>query len=83
MGILKDGTPGPMHQRGMELLGKYVFISEGVRGSLAKQLIRTYGLDEGREPPKFGIGIKELWEIDPAKARSPASSSIRSAGRST
>jgi electron-transferring-flavoprotein dehydrogenase len=69
MGILKDGTPGPMHQRGMALMGKYVFISEGVRGSLAKELIRTYGLDEGREPPKYGLGIKELWEIDPAKAK--------------
>ncbi len=69
MGILKDGTPSPMHQRGMALMGKYVFISEGVRGSLAKEVIRTYGLAEGREPPKFGLGIKELWEIDPAKAK--------------
>ncbi|MBC8128837.1 MAG: electron transfer flavoprotein-ubiquinone oxidoreductase [Rhizobiaceae bacterium] len=69
MGILKDGSHGPMYQRGMALLGKYVFIGEGVRGSLAKSLIRSYGLDEGREPAKFGIGIKELWEIDPAKAK--------------
>jgi len=69
MGIEKSGEPGPMHQRGMALLGKYVFIGEGVRGSLAKQLIRTYGLAEGREPQKFGLGMKELWEIDPAKAK--------------
>ncbi|MCQ8781109.1 electron transfer flavoprotein-ubiquinone oxidoreductase [Mangrovibrevibacter kandeliae] len=67
MGVQRDGTPGPMYQRGMALLGKYVLIGEGVRGSLAKRLIAGHGLDAGREPPKFGIGIKELWEIDPAR----------------
>ncbi|SON54697.1 Electron transfer flavoprotein-ubiquinone oxidoreductase [Hartmannibacter diazotrophicus] len=69
MGVLKDGTEGPNFQRGMELLGKYVLIGEGVRGSLAKQLIARFHLDQNREPPKFGIGLKELWEIDPAKHR--------------
>ena len=69
MGVLKTGEPGPAYQRGMALLGKYVFIGEGVRGSLAKELIAEYGLAEGREPGKFGLGIKELWEIEPAKAK--------------
>jgi electron-transferring-flavoprotein dehydrogenase len=51
----------------MELHGKYVFLSEGVRGSLSKQVIAKYGLDEGKEPQKYGLGMKEIWEIDPAK----------------
>ena len=65
MGVEKNGEPGPNYARGMALLGKYVLISEGVRGSLAKQLISKFKLDEGREPGKFGIGIKELWEVKP------------------
>ncbi|MEF2072531.1 electron transfer flavoprotein-ubiquinone oxidoreductase [Consotaella aegiceratis] len=69
MGVGRDGEPGPNYQRGMALLGKYVLIGEGARGFLAKQAIRRYGLDAGREPPKFGIGLKEVWEIDPAKHR--------------
>ncbi|GGD93180.1 electron transfer flavoprotein-ubiquinone oxidoreductase [Aureimonas endophytica] len=68
MGIGRDGEPGPAYQRGMALFGKYVFLGEGVRGSLAKQAIHAYGLSDDREPGKFGIGIKELWEIDPKKA---------------
>jgi electron-transferring-flavoprotein dehydrogenase len=67
MGIEKDGTPGPMFARGMELHGKYVLIAEGVRGSLAKQLINKFDLDKDCEPGKFGIGIKELWQVDPSK----------------
>ena len=67
MGIGRDGKPKGGFERGMALLGKYTFIGEGVRGSLAKQLIAKYNLDEGCEPPKFGIGIKELWEVDPEK----------------
>ncbi len=67
MGVTKDGEPGPAYQRGMALMGKYVFISEGVRGSLAKQLIARFDLAAESEPQKFGIGLKELWEIDPAK----------------
>lgn len=66
-GIGKDGQPGPNFEPGMELHGKYVFIGEGVRGSLAKMLIEKFDLSKDREPQKFGIGIKELWEIDPAK----------------
>ena len=67
MGIGKDGTPGPMFTRGMELRAKYTIIAEGVRGSLAKQLISKFDLAKGKEPQKFGIGLKELWEVDPAK----------------
>jgi electron-transferring-flavoprotein dehydrogenase len=67
MGLKADGTPGPQYEPGMELLGKYVFLSEGVRGSLAKEVIARYDLSAGHEPQKFGIGMKEIWEIDPAK----------------
>ncbi|ODT19453.1 MAG: electron transfer flavoprotein-ubiquinone oxidoreductase, partial [Kaistia sp. SCN 65-12] len=65
MGVGRDGEPGPNYQRGMELRGKYTLIGEGARGSLAKQLIGAFGLAEGREPQKYGIGIKELWQVDP------------------
>ena len=63
MGVTRSGALGPSYQRGMALLGKYVLIAEGARGSLAKDLIHRFSLDEGREPPKFGIGLKELWEV--------------------
>ncbi|WP_163848974.1 electron transfer flavoprotein-ubiquinone oxidoreductase [Pseudooceanicola aestuarii] len=62
-----DGTEGPGYEPGMELHGKYVFLSEGVRGSLAKEVIAKYDLSKGKEPQKFGLGMKEIWEIDPAK----------------
>ena len=65
MGIERDGSRGPNYAPGMELLGKYVLIGEGVRGSLAKQLIEKFGLSDGREPQKFGIGLKELWQVKP------------------
>ena len=64
-----DGTPGPSYEPGMELHGKYVFICEGVRGSLAKELIAKYDLSQGKEPQKFGLGMKEIWEVDPEKHR--------------
>tara|TARA_R110002074_G_scaffold63594_14_gene152407 strand:+ start:2859 stop:4508 length:1650 start_codon:yes stop_codon:yes gene_type:complete len=66
-GLEADGTIGPDTEPGMELHGKYVFLSEGVRGSLSKQVIAKYNLDEGKEPQKYGLGMKEIWEIDPAK----------------
>ncbi|MHA7774166.1 electron transfer flavoprotein-ubiquinone oxidoreductase [Roseibium sp. M-1] len=69
MGIGRDGTPNAMFARGMELRGKYTLIGEGARGSLAKQLIEKYALDKDSDVPKFGIGIKELWQIDPEKHR--------------
>jgi electron-transferring-flavoprotein dehydrogenase len=65
MGVERNGEPDPNYARGMALLGKYVLIGEGVRGSLAKQLISKFKLDEDREPQKFGIGLKELWEVKP------------------
>ncbi|HJU50305.1 MAG TPA: NAD(P)/FAD-dependent oxidoreductase, partial [Pseudogulbenkiania sp.] len=69
MGIGKDGEPTENFQLGMELLGKYTIFAEGARGHLGKQLIARYKLDEGKDPQSFAIGIKELWEIDPAKAK--------------
>jgi len=62
-GIAKDGHHKPDYQPGMELHGKYVLIGEGVRGSLAKRLQAKFDLCENAEPQKFGIGIKELWEV--------------------
>ena len=67
MGVGKDGEHTANYMRGMELRAKYTLIGEGVRGSLAKMLIAKFGLDEGKDAPKFGIGLKELWEVDPAK----------------
>ena len=52
----------------MELRGKYVLLAEGVRGSLAKQVIARYGLADGREPQKYGLGMKEIWEVAPARS---------------
>ncbi|MFC5385377.1 electron transfer flavoprotein-ubiquinone oxidoreductase [Aquamicrobium segne] len=67
MGVERDGTHGPNFAPGMALMGKYVLIGEGVRGSLAKQLIEKYDLSAGRQPGKFGIGLKELWQVKPEK----------------
>ncbi|RCX09744.1 electron transfer flavoprotein-ubiquinone oxidoreductase [Extensimonas vulgaris] len=67
MGIGKDGEPTPDFQLGMELHAKYTIFAEGARGHLGKQLIARYALDAGCDPQSFGIGIKELWEIDPAR----------------
>ena len=69
MGIGKDGQPTDHFQLGMELLGKYTIFAEGARGHLGKQLIAKYKLDEDKDPQSYAIGIKELWEIDPAKAK--------------
>ncbi|MCX8998435.1 electron transfer flavoprotein-ubiquinone oxidoreductase [Rhizobiaceae bacterium BDR2-2] len=69
MGVERNGEPGPNFTPGMALLGKYVLIGEGVRGSLAKQLIAKYDLQKDREPQKFGIGIKELWQVKPENHR--------------
>ena len=65
MGVKRDGSHGPGFAPGMALLGKYVLIGEGARGSLTKQLIAKYRLDDGREPAKYGIGLKELWQVKP------------------
>ena len=69
MGIARDGSHKADYQPGMELHGKYVLIAEGVRGSLAKEIIARFDLSRGREPQKFGIGMKELWEVKPENHR--------------
>ena len=66
-GRAPDGSIGDGYEPGMELRGKYVMLGEGVRGSLAKQVTARYGLDADCESQKYGLGMKELWEIDPAK----------------
>ena len=62
-GVGKDGEKKADYQPGLELHAKYIFIGEGVRGSLAKILQAKFGLAEGREPQKFGIGLKEIWQV--------------------
>ena len=65
MGVGRDGQPTENFVRGMELRGKYTFFAEGARGSLTKQLVEEFKLSEGRDPQKYGIGIKELWRVAP------------------
>ncbi|HEX8527178.1 4Fe-4S dicluster domain-containing protein, partial [Allosphingosinicella sp.] len=67
MGVARDGTRKPEYQPGMELHGKYVFLAEGARGHLTKQLKRIFELDKDSQPQVYGIGLKELWDIDPDK----------------
>ncbi|MCT7359723.1 electron transfer flavoprotein-ubiquinone oxidoreductase [Thalassolituus pacificus] len=67
MGVGHDGQPKDEYVPGMELRAKYTVFAEGCRGHLGKQLIAEFKLDEGKDPQHYGIGIKELWDIDPAK----------------
>jgi electron-transferring-flavoprotein dehydrogenase len=67
MGVGRDGQPTANFQPGVELLGKYTLFAEGARGHLGKQVIARYRLDEGRDLQTWGIGIKEIWELDPAR----------------
>ncbi len=67
MGVGKDREPTENFQLGMELLGKYTVFAEGARGHLGKQLIAKFKLDDGKDPQSWGLGIKELWEIDPSR----------------
>lgn len=67
MGVDREGQPKGEFTRGMELRGRYTVFAEGARGHLTKRLIARFGLDAGREPPKFGIGLKELWKVAPEK----------------
>src|SRR5262245_38789847 len=69
MGVGKSGGPTDRFQRGMELKGKYTIIAEGARGSLAKQLMAKFDLEQGRQPQKYGLGLKELWEVRPEAHR--------------
>ncbi len=67
MGVGRDGRITEAYTRGMELRAKYVLVAEGARGSLAKGLIARFGLDQGREPQKYGLGLKEIWQVAPEK----------------
>jgi electron-transferring-flavoprotein dehydrogenase len=67
MGVGRDGKPKSSFTRGMELRGKYLLLGEGARGSLTKQLIEKFRLDAESEPQKFGIGLKEIWQVEPQK----------------
>ncbi|MEG3045705.1 MAG: electron transfer flavoprotein-ubiquinone oxidoreductase [Comamonas sp.] len=67
MGVGKNGEPTGEFQLGMELHGKYTIFAEGSRGNLGKQLIAKFKLDEGKDPQTYGLGVKELWEIDPQR----------------
>jgi len=78
MGIGKDGEPTDNFQLGMELHAKYTVFAEGARGHLGKQVISRFKLDAGKDPQSYGIGIKELWEIDPARHK--AGLALHSAG---
>jgi electron-transferring-flavoprotein dehydrogenase len=78
MGVGKDGEPSDSFQLGMELHAKYTVFAEGARGHLGKQVIAKFKLDEGKDPQSYGIGIKELWEIDPARHK--AGLALHSAG---
>ncbi|HWY16927.1 MAG TPA: electron transfer flavoprotein-ubiquinone oxidoreductase [Rhizomicrobium sp.] len=69
MGVARDGHHKDSYAPGMQLLGKFTLFAEGARGSLTKQLLARYDLCAGREPQKFGIGLKELWELAPGKHR--------------
>jgi electron-transferring-flavoprotein dehydrogenase len=67
MGVGRDGEPKSGFTRGMELRGKYTLFAEGARGSLSKTLIARFGADKDRQPQKYGLGLKELWQIAPEK----------------
>ena len=69
VGIGKDGEKKSSYEPGMELNAKYVLLAEGVRGSISQQVIEKFGLDLECDPQKYGIGMKEIWEIDPEKSR--------------
>ncbi len=66
MGIARDGTHKPDYQPGMELHAKYTLFAEGARGSLSQELMQRYKLRDGVDPQKYGIGLKELWQVDKA-----------------
>ena len=69
VGLGKDGEPTDNFQLGMELNAKYTLFAEGARGHLGKQLIQRFAMDKGKDTQTFAIGIKELWEVDPALAQ--------------
>jgi electron-transferring-flavoprotein dehydrogenase len=69
MGIAKDGTHKPEYQPGMELRARYTLFAEGCRGSLSQELMKRFNLRDGVDPQKYGIGLKELWQVEPSRHR--------------
>src|SRR5690606_22799123 len=69
MGVGRDGQPTDAYQPGMELHARYTIFAEGSRGQLGRQLIERFKLDSGRDPQSYAIGIKEMWEVDPAQSK--------------
>jgi electron-transferring-flavoprotein dehydrogenase len=69
MGLNKDGTPGPNYTPGVEIHAGTTIIAEGSRGSIAKQLIAKFNLRDGADPPTFGLGLKELWQLPPGRVK--------------
>ena len=69
MGLDKNGTPGPNYTPGVEIHAGTTMLAEGSRGSLAKQLIAKFNLREGTDPPTFGLGFKELWQLPPGRVK--------------
>ncbi|MGR7919996.1 electron transfer flavoprotein-ubiquinone oxidoreductase [Zobellella denitrificans] len=69
MGLAADGSPKANHVPGLELRARYTLFAEGCRGHIGKELIARFGLDQGRDPQHYAIGIKELWQLDPARHR--------------
>ena len=67
MGVARDGTHKPDYQPGIELHARYTFVAEGARGSLTKEAKRLFDLERDSQPQVYGLGIKELWDIDPVK----------------
>ena len=78
MGVARDGSRKDSYQPGMELRAKYTFFAEGCRGSLSKSLMERFALREGCDPQAYGLGLKELWQLDPAKHK--AGTVIHTAG---
>ncbi|MGE4369189.1 MAG: electron transfer flavoprotein-ubiquinone oxidoreductase [Burkholderiaceae bacterium] len=69
MGVARDGSHTEHYQPGMELHARYTLFAEGSRGHLGRQLTEKFKLDEGRDPQSYGIGIKEMWEVDPSQSQ--------------
>ena len=81
MGVTKAGEEGPNFQPGMELHAKLTLLAEGCRGSLTKIAMERFNLREGVQPQTYGLGVKELWEIDPSRHSQGPGHPHRSAGR--
>jgi len=69
MGLQKDGTPGTNFARGMEIHAKHTVLGEGCRGSLSEQIMKQFNLRENCDPQSYGLGLKEVWNVDPAKSK--------------